>query len=207
MKNMTRMLAVATLAAGTVAATPAKDGPAADVAWTLDASHSVVGFSVKHFFTPVQGQFDDYEAVVNFDPANPEASTVDVKIAVASVNTNNEKRDTHLQTADFFDAETYPYITFKSTSVRAAGDDQYMITGDLTIKDVTREIELPVTLLGVTELDGEMSAMFGGIQKVASFQGGATVNRNDFGVGTGSWAATLVVGGEVNIDLALEVNR
>jgi polyisoprenoid-binding protein YceI len=207
MKITTRILAVAVLAVATTAATPAKDGPAADVAWTLDASHSVVGFSVKHFFTPVKGQFDDYEAVVSFDPANPEASTVEVKIAVASVNTNNEKRDTHLQTADFFDAETYPYITFKSTSVRAAGDDQYLITGDLTIKDVTREVELPVTLLGVTELDDEMSAMFGGIQTVASFQGGTTVNRNDFGVGTGSWAATLVVGGEVNIDLALEVNR
>ena len=193
-----------TLAAAISLATGA---PSAATTWSVDSAHTEVNFSVKHFFTPVKGQFDDYEAVVSFDPANPEASTVEVKIAVASVNTNNEKRDTHLQTADFFDAETYPYITFKSTSVRAAGDDQYLITGDLTIKDVTREVELPVTLLGVTELDDEMSAMFGGIQTVASFQGGTTVNRNDFGVGTGSWAATLVVGGEVNIDLALEVNR
>jgi polyisoprenoid-binding protein YceI len=177
------------------------------VAWTLDSSHSVVGFSVKHFFTPVRGQFDDYEAKVNFDPANPEASTVDVRISVASVNTNNEKRDNHLQTADFFDAETYPYITFRSTAVRQTGVAEYVVTGDLTIKDVTREVDLPVTLLGVTELNEEMSAAFGGIEQVASFQGGTTIERNDFGVGTGSWAATLVVGGEVEIDLALEVNR
>lgn len=207
MSHLTKTFPVIATAAATLAATPAKDGPAADLAWNLDNSHSVVGFSVKHFFTPVQGQFDDYEARVNFDPANPGASTVEVRIAVASVNTNNEKRDAHLQTADFFDAETYPYITFRSTQVRQTGDAEYVVIGDLTIKDVTREVELPVTLLGVTELDEDMSAAFGGIEEVASFKGGTTIERNDFGVGTGSWAATLVVGGEVEIDLALEVNR
>ena len=207
MRHLTRALALVAVAAGTIAATPAEDGPAADLVWSLDNSHSVVGFSVKHFFTPVRGQFDDYEAKVNFDPANPEASTVEVRIAVASVNTNNEKRDNHLQTPDFFDAETYPYITFESTAVRQTGESEYLVTGNLTIKDVTREVELPVTLLGVTELNDEMSAAFGGIEQVASFEGATTIERNDFGVGTGSWAATLVVGGEAEIDLALEVNR
>ena len=108
---------------------------------------------------------------------------------------------------DFFDAENFPYITFKSTSVREAGLNQYVVVGDLTIRDVTREVELPVTLLGVQELEGEMSQMFGGITQVASFEGGLTINRNDFGVGSGSWAATAVVGGDVNIQLAVETNR
>ena len=207
MKHLTKALAAITLATAIIAATPATDDHAGDLAWRVDTAHTAIGFTVKHFFTPVNGQFDDYEAIVNFDPANPEAATVEVWIAVASVNTNNPKRDRHLQTADFFDTETYPYITFKSTAVRQTGGDNYVITGDLTIKGVTAQVELPVTLLGVMELPAEMSEMMGGVDQVASFEGGLTVERNDFGVGTGSWAATMIVGGDVGITLALEVNR
>ena len=204
MKTLLKASAIAAFAGATVAATPSLES---EMLWNVDRSHTTVGFTVKHFFTPVTGQFDDFEATVNFDPANPEAAQIDVKIAVASVNTNNEKRDAHLQSADFFDAEKFPYITFTSTSVRPVSDGSYVATGDLTIRDVTRTIELPFQLLGVQPLEGEMSEMFGGITEVASFSGGTTIQRNDYGVGTGSWAATLVVGGDVDIDIAVEVNR
>jgi polyisoprenoid-binding protein YceI len=204
MKRITSLFSILALALVTMAATPTSE---ARVAWNVDSAHTMVGFSVKHFFTPVQGQFDEFDAQVYFDPTDLSSSSVEVTIPVASVNTNNDRRDTHLMSEDFFDAENFPYITFKSTSVREAGLNQYVVVGDLTIRDVTREVELPVTLLGVQELEGEMSQMFGGITQVASFEGGLTINRNDFGVGSGSWAATAVVGGDVNIQLAVETNR
>ena len=200
---MRTTLAALTLAttAFTVAAAPA----AAPMPWDIDASHTTVGFSVKHFFTPVTGQFDDFEIDLQYDEVDPTQSTVSARIAVASVNTANERRDGHLQSADFFDAETHPYITFESTSVRETASG-LVATGDLTIKDITREVELPITLLGIQEIPGEMQEMLGGATKVAGFQAELAIDRGDFEVGTGNWAATLVVGGEVTINLAVEAH-
>ena len=201
---MRTTLAALTLAttALTVAAAPA----AAPMPWDIDASHTTVGFSVKHFFTPVQGQFDDFEIDLQYDEVDPSRSTVSARIAVASVNTNNDRRDAHLMSADFFEAEAHPTITFESTSVRDAGDGNLVATGDLTIKGITREVELPITLLGIQEIPSEMQEMLGGAKKVASFGAELAIDRGDFDVGTGSWAATLVVGGDVNIDLAVEAH-
>ena len=201
---MRTTLAALTLAttALTVAAAPA----AAPMPWDIDASHTTVGFSVKHFFTPVQGQFDDFEIDLQYDEVDPSQSTVSARIAVASVNTNNDRRDEHLMSADFFEAEAHPTITFESTSVRDAGNGDLVATGDLTIKGITREVELPITLLGIQEIPSEMQEMLGGSKKVASFGAELAIDRGDFGVGTGSWAATLVVGGEVKIDLAVEAH-
>jgi len=192
------------LSAATLAATPAKEAPSA---WTMDVAHTQIEFSVKHFFTPVRGQFTEFDAVVDFDLENPSKASVSLKISVASVDTHNDKRNGHLQSADFFDAEAYPYITFESTEVKAVGHTDFIIVGDLTIRDVTRQVELPLTLLGVQALEGEMSEAFGGLTQIASFQGGFTIDRRDFGVGNGSWAATAVVGGEVTINLSIETNR
>jgi polyisoprenoid-binding protein YceI len=201
---MRTTLAALTLAttALTAAATPA----AAPMPWHIDASHTTVGFSVKHFFTPVQGQFDDFEVDLQYDEVDPTQSTVSARIAVASVNTNNERRDAHLMSADFFEAEAHPYITFESTSVREESNGNLVATGDLTIKGITREVELPITLLGIQEIPSEMQEMLGGARKVAGFEAELAIDRGDFEVGTGSWAATLVVGGEVTIDLAVEAH-
>lgn len=201
MTHATRALTLAA-AALTVAATPV----AAPMPWDVDADHTTVGFSVKHFFTPVQGQFDDFEVDLQYDDADPSASTVSARIAVASVNTNNDRRDAHLQSADFFEAEAHPYITFRSTSVREAAPGQLIATGDLTIKGVTRQVEMPITLLGIQDIPADMQEMLGGAKRIASFEAGLTVDRGDFGVGTGSWAATMVVGGEVDIALAVEAH-
>ena len=169
-------------------------------------SHTTVGFSVKHFFTPVEGQFDDFEIDLTYDAENPSASDVSAKLAVASVNTNNERRDNHLRTPDFFEAEAHPAITFVSTSVRDAGSGSLVATGDLTIKGVTRQAEMPITLLGIQDIPAEMQEMLGGAKRVASFEGGLSIDRGDFGVGTGSWAAPLVVGATVDISIAVEAH-
>lgn len=178
-----------------------------DPTWNVDGAHSAVTFSVRHFFTPVQGQFDQLEAQLAYDPAAPENSSVRVRIPVASINTSNESRDGHLKSADFFEAETYPDITFVSEGVTKVSDTELLVHGSLTIKDQTRKVDLPVTVLGITDLAPEMQEMFGGIKQVASFEAKLTLDRRDFGVGVGNWAATAVVGKDVEITIAVEANR
>jgi len=175
--------------------------------WSVDEAHTEINFSVRHFFTPVSGTFDAYQVKLDFDPDYPENSTIEVQINVASVNTGNEKRDNHLRSGDWFEAERYPQITFKSTSVEKAGADQLLAKGKLTIKDVSRDLELKVTLLGVKDIPEQMSGMLGGIVQVASFQAMTELDRRDYGVGVGSWAETMVVGADVEIEIAVEANH
>lgn len=196
---MTRMMALAAVAAITTAAKP---GPAE--VWDVDARHTEVRFSVNHFFTPVTGKFEQFDAALRYDPESPESSTVNVTIDVASVNTNNERRDNHLQSGDFFEADKHPEIVFRSTSVREVGRNRLVATGPLTIKGVTREIELPIEVLGVQPIPEEMQEMLDGATQVASFRAATTLDRRDFGVGVGDWAATMIVGGDVDVEIVLE---
>ncbi len=179
-------------------------GPAMD--WEVDPNHTEVTFEVRHLFTPVTGKFETFEVDMTFDPATPEAAHVSAVIQVASVDTNNDKRNTHLKTPDFFDAATFPTISFESMSVRRVGENQFVATGDLKIKDVTKRVELPITLLGIADIAPEMQAMLGSAQ-IASFVAELTIDRRDFGVGTGSWGETAIVGPEVKIKLQLEAGR
>ena len=191
-------LALATL---TIAAGPAP------MKWNVDVPHTGIEFSVNHFFTPISGKFDNYEIELMFDRENPANSSVEVRIDVQSVNTGNERRDTHLMSGDFFDAETYRYITFRSEEVRANGAGELVVRGPLTIRDQTHTVELPIHLLGVKDIPAEMREMLGGVEEVASFQTGIEIDRSDYGVGAGSWAAAMVVGHEVGIEIAVEANR
>ena len=197
MKTLITLAATVT----TLAATPMPE------VWDVDASHTAVTYSVKHFFTPVEGQFDDYEITVRYDEGNPANSSVEARIAVASVNTNNDRRDEHLRSGDFFEAEAHPYITFVSTSVRPISHGKFVAVGDLTIKGITQQVELPVEVLGIQEIPADMQEMVGGAKRIASFQAGTRVDRRDFGVGVGDWAATLVVGSGVEISIAVEASQ
>ncbi len=132
---------------------------------------------------------------------------MEARISVASVNTGNEKRDNHLRTADWFEADRYPYMTFKSTSVRQTGENQLIASGPLTIKGQSHDVELPITLLGKQMIPEQMQQMLGGTKEVASFKASTAIDRGDFGVGTGNWAATMVVGGEVDIEILLEAHN
>lgn len=167
--------------------------------WQIDRSHSAVNFTISHFFTPVDGSFDDYQATVNFDPNNLGGSSIDVTIPVESVNTRNERRDNHLKSEDFFNASEWSNIRFVSSNIELVGNNQFVAHGELTIRDVTHSFELPFELLGV--MDHPMREN----TKVAGIVANAELMRTDYGVGVGDWAATAVVGNKVNIRINLEL--
>jgi len=170
-------------------------------AWQIDSAHSDISFSITHFFTPVNGSFNSYDANILFDPNDLANSSIDVQIDVSSINTKNERRDNHLQSEDFFNAEKWPDITFKSDNIRKTGDNSFVAEGQITIKDVTRDFELPFTLLGVMDHPMQENTQVAGITAETS------LNRTDYGVGVGDWAATMVVGDEVSINLNLELTH
>jgi polyisoprenoid-binding protein YceI len=168
-------------------------------AWEVDRAHSAINFTINHFFTPVDGSFDDYDAEILFDPNDLEGSSINVTIPIESINTRNDRRDNHLMSDDFFNAEQWPNMTFVSNTIEQTGDNQFVAKGELTIRDVTRDFELPFELLGVMDhpmQDGK---------KVAGIVASAELMRTDFGVGVGDWAATAVVGDQVDIQLNLEL--
>lgn len=151
--------------------------------WTLDPTHSELTFKVKHLMiTNVKGEFRKFSAEI--DGEDFSKSPIQVTIDAASVFTNEEQRDGHLRSADFFDAEHYPALTFTSTSLRQVDDDDYKLKGILTIKDISREIELDVEFGGVNRDPwGQQKAGF-------SIEG--KINRKDFGL---NWNAALETGG------------
>jgi polyisoprenoid-binding protein YceI len=168
--------------------------------WRIDQSHSAVNFKIRHFFTPVPGVFERWGGTIKFDPDNLEGSMIDINIEVASVNTKNERRDNHLRTADFFEAETYPNMTFVSHSIRQTGENTFVATGNLTIKETTKTIELPFELLGAMPHPSRENTT------VAGFKSELSILRNEYGVGTGDYIQTVVIGDEVSIEIFLEVN-
>lgn len=202
MRNVFAAAAVLATSATLIAATPA----AAPMEWEVDASHTEVTFSVRHFFTPVTGKFDAFDIELVYDDEDVSNSSVTAVIPVASIDTNNEDRDEHLASPDFFAAGQYPRISFESTAVRRISETELVATGDLTIRDVTRQVELPITVLGIQEIPAEMQQMLGGSKRVASFEATLEIDRNDFGVGTGQWAADTVIGKNVEITLAIEAH-
>ena len=195
--------AVAVVSALLALAVPAQAGTGS---WTVDPAHTKVNFSVNHFMTPVTGSFEDFDIDLAYDAEHPEKSTVKARIKTASVDTGNTKRDDHLRSADWFEAEKYPYITFESTAVRAQGN-RLVAFGTLTIKGEAKKVELPITLLGTAAIPGEMQAMLGGTKEVASFQAKTSLVRGDYAVGVGSWASNMVVGSDVGIEILLEAHR
>lgn len=172
------------------------------MAWELDTAHSLIEFSVKHMMvSTVKGRFTKHSGVLELDEQNPSASKVDVTIDVNSVYSGDEKRDAHLRSADFFDAETYPTITYKSKKVEEIGDEKFRITGDLTMHGVTKEVVLDASL------EGQATNPWG--KRVAAFSIHTSVNRKDFGL---NWNVALETGGvlvseKVNINIEAEATE
>ena len=139
------------------------------MAWQIDTAHSQVEFSVRHMMiSNVRGRFENVSGTVEFDEANPTRSTVDVQIDATSVNTRDPRRDGHLKSPDFFDAENYPYLTFKSKRVVQESENTGKIYGDLTIRDVTREVVLDVYYSGLAKSPwGTTSAGFSAETKIS----------------------------------------
>ena len=175
--------------------------PAAASTWEVDTSHSMAGFVAKHLvFTKVHGRFNTWSGTVTLDDKDITKSHAEVKIDAKSINTENEKRDTHLKSADFFDADKYPTITFKSTKVeKGAGEGTLKVTGDLTIKDVTKPIVLEVTGPSQEFKDP------GGNAHVA-FSASGKINRKDFHLSwTGPADAGPIVSDEIVLELEIEL--
>lgn len=174
-------------------------GVSQGASYQIDASHSTVGFTVRHMMvTNVSGGFSKVSGTVDFDPANPAASKIDVTIEAASIDTRNAKRDEHLRSEDFFDVANHPRITFQSTRVERTGDNRYRVAGNLTIRGVTREVVLDVET--TPEIQAQGSARMGASATTR-------INRQDFGV---KWNRALDTGGvvvsdevRINIDVAL----
>lgn len=153
--------------------------------YTLDPTHTRLGFSTRHaMVTTVRGQFSDFAGTAHIDSNDPAKSSVSLTIQIASVDTGVADRDGHLRSGDFFDAETYPTMTFTSTSVARDEDGVWQITGDLTIKDVTRSVTIPF------EETGSARDPFGNVR--VGFEGGTAINRKDWGL---TWNAALETGG------------
>lgn len=167
--------------------------------WKIDKQHSSIYFDIRHTYATVRGVFGGFTGTVVFNPESAKASSIDFKVPVDSINTNITKRDNHLRSKDFFESETYPYMTFSSTAIQHVKDDQYIVKGELTIKDVTKTLEIPFTYMGMRDNPLEKG------QKVAGFEAEFTINRLDYNVGTGKFAQMGAVGEEVHILITLEL--
>jgi polyisoprenoid-binding protein YceI len=162
--------------------------------YALDHAHTSVGFQIRHLVSRVNGRFTDFGGTIAYDPAAPDSSSVELVVQAASINTDNERRDDHLRSSDFFDVEKHPTLSFRSTGVAADGEGRLSVTGDLTIKGITRQVTVPVEVVAlVPTANGEK----------AGFEATFTIDRKDFDV---TWNRLLdhggtVLGDEVRITL------
>ncbi len=153
--------------------------------YTLDPAHTRIGFVARHaMVTKVRGAFNEFTGTARLDGENPERSSVELVIKAESIDTRNADRDGHLRSNDFLKMDEFPEITFRSTGVQPTGDDTFDVTGDLTIKGVTRSVTVPFSY------EGQATDPFGNSR--IGLEGSTTVNRQDFGI---TWNAALETGG------------
>jgi polyisoprenoid-binding protein YceI len=171
--------------------------------WDIDASHSRVGFGIKHMMvSTVRGTFGKYTGSIALDDKDVAKSTAHIEIDATSIDTGNAKRDEHLKSPDFFDAAKFPKITFDATKIEKRGADGLNVTGNLTIKNVTKPV-----VLTVSGLTGEVKDPWGGTRRGASAQ--TKINRKDFGLtwNKGLETGGVVLGEDVTIDLEIELTK
>lgn len=192
---MTRQLFIGlVLAAASLSAEPTQ--------WKIDTSHSAAQFSVKHMMvSTVRGHFGTLTGTVTYDAANPSATVVEAEVDVNTIDTRNERRDKHLRSADFFDVEKFPKMTFKSKSVRAVAPGKMRMVGDLTMRGTTKEVTF--------EVEGPTAPLNTGRVVKMGAVATAKINRTDFGM---TWnraieAGGVTVGDEVTLTIDLELDQ
>ena len=166
--------------------------------YTIDSAHSTVGFSLRHLVSKFSSSFTKASGTINYDAAKPEASTVEATIDINSVNTANEKRDNHIKSPDFFDAAKFPTASFKSKSWAKTGENTFDVTGDLTIKDVTKEVVLKATLIGTGPGMGGAT--------LTGWEATTTLKKSDFGL-SGPAMLSAALGDEVAIAIGIEAGH
>ena len=170
------------------------------MAWQVDTSHTHISFVARHMMiTKVRGEFTKYDIVVDYNEDNPSLSTVEATIYTDSINTRDERRDGHLRSADFLDSAQYPAMTFKSRRVESLPNGHGRVIGDLTIRDVTREVALDVEFYGLAKSPwGTTSAGFCGLTKIDRRDWNLTWNQ---ALETGGW----LVGDQISIEIEVEL--
>jgi polyisoprenoid-binding protein YceI len=186
--------AVLSLALAAALGVPAHAGDT----WVVDPVHSEASFRIRHLISNVTGRFNEFEGEISVDKENPSASSVSFEIKAASIDTGNAQRDGHLRSPDFFDVENHPEIRFESTQVEPKQDGLYHVTGNLTMRGVTKQVTLPVRFLGT------MTGMGG--RETAGFEIETTLDRKEYGI---EWNRALdqggvVLGDEVQVRIAIE---
>jgi len=166
--------------------------------YSIDPVHSSVGFSLRHLVSKFSSSFTKVSGTVTFDAAAPEASSVEATVEIASISTANEKRDNHVKSADFFDAVKFPLATFKSKSWKKTGESTYDVTGDLTIKDVTKVVVLKAELLG--------SGPGMGGATVTGWEATTTIKKSEFGL-AGPAMLGKVLGDDVALTISIEAGH
>jgi len=171
---------------------------AAPVTYKVDADHSGINFTIRHFVSNVPGLFKDFDGTIVYDKDNPASSKVEFTVQAASIDTGNADRDKHLRTADFFDVEKFPTMTFSSTQVKAVDKDTLEVTGDLTMHGVTKKVTIPVDFLGTVKTPKS---------EKAGFESSFTVNRKDYGI---IWNRVMdtgpVLGEDVKVTISVEAD-
>jgi polyisoprenoid-binding protein YceI len=169
--------------------------------WKIDPAHSNIYFGVHHIYSTVKGHFNDFQGSIKFDPDHLKDSRFDFKVKVGSIDTNNGERDKHLQSADFFDVDQYPEMTFKSTSIVHKTGDQYEVDGVLTIKDVSKSLKIPFTYPGSRQHPLNPKWV------VAGFDARMTIDRLVYHVGSGKFYQMGAVGKDVKVFISVEATR
>lgn len=168
------------------------------MSWDIDTPHTSIQFSVRHMMiSKVRGQFEKFSGTVNLDETHPANTTVEVQVEAASINTREPQRDGHLRSPDFFNAEKYPYLTFKSKKVEIKDSHHALLTADLTIRDITREVVLDVEHTGIVKNPWGKTA--------AGFTASTRINRKDWNL---TWNVALETGGVLvsdDIDIFVEL--
>jgi polyisoprenoid-binding protein YceI len=170
--------------------------PAPAAVYSIDTVHSLIGFRIRHLVAKTSGRFTKYSGTINYTEGKPETWSVDAKIDPSSINTDNEKRDGHLRSADFFDVEKCPDMAFKSSKVVKGEGDRYMLHGDLTMHCVTKPVVLDLEIGGVAG-------------PKAGFSARTKINRKDFGI---TWnkvldAGSAMLGEDVEVSLDIEADE
>jgi polyisoprenoid-binding protein YceI len=169
------------------------------VTYKVDADHSGVNFRIRHFVSNVPGLFKEFQGTIVYDKDKPAASKVEFTVQAASIDTGNADRDKHLRSADFFEVEKYPTLTFTSTEVKAKDSDTLEVTGDMTMHGVTKRITIPVDFLGTVKTPQA---------EKAGFETTFKVNRKDFNI---IWNRVMdngpILGDDVDVTISIEANR
>lgn len=169
--------------------------------WELDPAHSGIYFGIDHIYSTVRGYFEDFKGTVMFSPDDLAGSRFDFEVDVKSINTRHSKRDSDLNSANFFDSKKFPTMTFKSSAVKHVKDNQYIVEGEMTVKDVTKSISVPFVFMGVKDFP------FDDKKEVAGFEAQLTIDRLAYHVGGGKFYDMGTLGKEVDVLISLEALR